>query len=65
MEGSVDGRFCRLEMPTFDGVNPVGWIYRAECYFSLNHMMVLEMMEATAVCMEGDALAWYQWEDCR
>ena len=52
----------RLEMPTFDGSNPDGWILKAERYFTLNHFSNDEKLEAAVIAFEGDALLWYQWE---
>lgn len=57
-----EGRgFRRLELPTFNGFDPDGWVYRAERYFQINRMSEEEKMEAIALSMEGKALAWYQW----
>ena len=57
-----DFRMRRLEMPTFDGSNPDGWILKAERYFTLNHFSNDEKLEAAVIAFEGDALLWYQWE---
>ncbi|XP_022848903.1 uncharacterized protein LOC111371244 [Olea europaea var. sylvestris] len=64
-KGRMDGRSRRLEMPVFHGENPDGWLFKAERYFSINHFSNWEKIEAAAVCFEGEALAWYQWEDGR
>ena len=55
----------RLEMSIFGGWNPEGWIYRAERYFCLNKLSAPEKMEAAAISLGGEALAWFQWEDHR
>ena len=55
----------RLEMSIFEGWNPEGWIYRAERYFCLNNLSAPEKMEAAAISLDGEALAWFQWEDHR
>ncbi|KAL2512038.1 hypothetical protein Adt_17638 [Abeliophyllum distichum] len=60
--GRPDYRTRRLEMPVFDGSDPDAWIFRAERYFSVNQMAEDERMEATAVCFEGEALAWFHWK---
>ncbi|POO04175.1 hypothetical protein TorRG33x02_004790 [Trema orientale] len=31
----------------------------------MNHLSKLEKLEVVAVCMDGEALAWFQWEDGR
>ena len=53
----------RLELPTFDGDEPDGWIYRAERYFEINGLRAEERLRAAMICMEGEALAWYSWEE--
>lgn len=52
----------KLKLPVFDDEDPNGWIFKAERYFSINQIGEDEMMEATVVCLEGEALAWFQWE---
>lgn len=64
MEGTSkkeEKQFMRLEMPTFNGEDPLEWTFKAERYFSMNHYEEAERMEAVAVCMEGKALNWFQW----
>lgn len=60
-----DQRNKKLELPLFDGGGPDGWIFRAERYFSINQMVEEEKLEATTMCLEGEALAWFQWEKKR
>ena len=47
---------------TFDGENPDKWILQAERYFHFHRLMEEEILEATVVTLEGDALRWFQWE---
>lgn len=61
----VDSRNRKLEMSIFYGDSPDGWIFRAKRYFSMNHLTNGEKVEVVAVCFEGEALAWFQWEDSR
>lgn len=64
--GSGNWRFCKLDMPVFDGTDPDGWILRVERYFAFYKLTETEMLEAVVVAFEGDALRWYQWEQkCR
>ena len=44
----MEHRGKRLELPLLEGVNPFGWLFRAERYF------------AASVCLEGQALNWFQ-----
>ncbi|KAL2465358.1 Uncharacterized protein Adt_41209 [Abeliophyllum distichum] len=57
-----DHRSRRLEMPVFEGLDPDRWIYKAKRYFAINQIADEERMEATVVCLDGEALAWFQWE---
>lgn len=52
-------------MPIFNGENPDGRILRVERYFRINQLSNWEKLEAATVCFEGEALAWYQWEESR
>ena len=53
----------RLELPIFEGSDPDGWIFRVERYFEINDLRADEKLRAVIVCMEGKALAWYNWEE--
>lgn len=59
----IKGR--RLEMPVFTGNNPDEWIYKAERYFTVNHLTELEKLETAGLCFKEGALSWYQWEQKR
>ena len=67
--GGVNGswrpeiRGRRLEMPLFEGDDLDGWIFRAEHYFAMTGMIDEEKIDATALCLEGAALSWFQWEE--
>ena len=51
----------KLELPIFEGNNPDGWLIRVE----LNGVSPAEILRATVVCLEGDALALYYYEESR
>ncbi|XP_031283145.1 uncharacterized protein LOC116141808 [Pistacia vera] len=55
----------KLEMPIFFGEDPYGWIFRVERYFHLNGITEEGKLTATAVCMEGEAINWFQWMESR
>lgn len=63
--GSPNWRFKKLDLPTFEGTNPDGWILRAERYFKFYRLTEEEQVEAAVVSLDGDALLWYQWEHGR
>lgn len=52
-------RAKKLDLPLFNGLNPDGWIIRAERFFSFYYLTELERVEAAVVSLEGDALLWY------
>ena len=55
----------KLELLIFEGNNPNGWLIRAERYFELNGVSLVERLGAAVVCLEGDALAWYYYKESR
>lgn len=55
----------KLNLPTFDGNNPDGWILRAKRYFDFYRQIREEKIEPAIVAFEGEVLLWYQWEHCR
>ncbi|KAJ9566192.1 hypothetical protein OSB04_002158 [Centaurea solstitialis] len=46
----------KLEIPTFDGKDPDGWILRADKYFALNQLSQKEKIDVSFIAFEGDAL---------
>lgn len=65
-EGGTSGwKHKKLDMPTFDGKNPDGWILRAERFFNFYHLSEEEKMEAAVVAFDGEVLSWFQWENRR
>ena len=55
----------KLELPIFEGNNPDGWLIRAKRYFEINGVVPTDRLQAAMVCVEGDALAWYYYEESR
>ncbi|GJY29555.1 ty3-gypsy retrotransposon protein, partial [Tanacetum coccineum] len=53
----------KILLPSFDGTNPLGWIFQAESYFSYYQIPQEERIALTAFYVTGDALAWYQHLD--
>lgn len=50
----------KLDLPIFSGLNPDGWILRAERFFGFYGLTEEERVEAAVVSLDGDALLWYQ-----
>ena len=44
----------KVEMPTFDGSDPDGWVSRDERFFKLNQMSEMEKMDLVIVNMEEE-----------
>lgn len=63
--GQSNWRYRKLDMPVFDGSDPVGWILRVKWYFGFYRLTEEEMLEAVVVALEDDALRWFQWENKR
>ncbi|KAI0510225.1 hypothetical protein KFK09_010826 [Dendrobium nobile] len=60
-----DPKVRKLKMPIFEGEDGHGWIYKVERYFAVNGLTDDEKLTAAGLCLEGKALAWYQWRDRR
>lgn len=52
-------------MPVFEGFEPDEWVFHVERYFSINRMAEEQKVEAAIICFDGEALAWFKWEDNR
>lgn len=51
----------KVELPNFDGIDPIGWLARAEQYFSINNTRDDIKVQLAVVCMKGHALHWIRW----
>ncbi|KAI0500720.1 hypothetical protein KFK09_018936 [Dendrobium nobile] len=60
-----DPKVRKLKMPIFEGEDGHGWIYKVERYFAVNGLTEEEKLTAAGLCLEGKALAWYQWRDMK
>nr|GEW33076.1 ankyrin repeat-containing protein [Tanacetum cinerariifolium] len=52
-------RMRKLKMSIFEGDDAYGWIYRVEHYFEVQGVIRREHLRVAALCLEGEALAWY------
>lgn len=64
-QGRIQEPVRRLEFPIFSGDDPDGWVSKAERYFDVYQMPEREKLGAAILGLEGDALAWFQWENKR
>lgn len=51
----------RIDLPGFDGSDPMGWIARAEQYFEINATPPQNKVQIACICLEGSAIHWYRW----
>ncbi|WVZ05062.1 hypothetical protein V8G54_018408 [Vigna mungo] len=50
-----------VEFPTFEGVDLVGWISRAEKFFEMQNFTARERMRLAYITMEGRASYWFRF----
>lgn len=51
----------KLEVPRFDGTNPLEWIFKITQYFEYHGTLDRDRLTIASFYMEGRTLAWYQW----
>ncbi|XP_028220447.1 uncharacterized protein LOC114402121 [Glycine soja] len=51
----------KLDVPRFDGTDPLGWIFKITQFFEYHHTPEQERLTIASFYMDGRALAWYQW----
>lgn len=51
----------KLEIPRFNGTNPLGWIFKINQYFEYHGTPEYDRLTIAAFYMEDRALAWFQW----
>lgn len=51
----------RVELPTFDGTDPMGWIAKAEKFIDLKKITEKEKMKLVYICMEGGVSYWFRF----
>ena len=56
-KSGVEGWRCRCLR------NPEGWVFRAKKFFAMHRFTEAEKLDVAALSFEGEALAWFQWED--
>lgn len=50
-----------VELPTFEGTYPMGWIAKAKKFFYLQNVTKKEKMKLVYICMEGGASYWFRF----
>jgi len=51
----------KLDVPRFDGSNPIGWTFKITQFFEFHSMPDHKRLTIASFYMEGPALAWFQW----
>lgn len=51
----------KLDVPHFDGQDPVGWIFKISQFFDYQGLLDHERITVASFYMDGPALSWYQW----
>ena len=51
----------KLEVPRFDGTDPLGWIFKINQFFKYHGTTDHDRLTITTFYMEGRALAWFQY----
>ncbi|XP_061341279.1 uncharacterized protein LOC133287645 [Gastrolobium bilobum] len=54
-------RSVKMELLSFDGKDPVSWIFRTELYFGLHQIPDTLKVRLAGMKMEGMAGPWFQW----
>nr|KYP37262.1 hypothetical protein KK1_041542 [Cajanus cajan] len=50
----------KVELPTFEGCDPLGWIARAENFFEAQ-VKLIEKLHLAFISMEGNVVHWFQF----
>ncbi|WVZ06121.1 hypothetical protein V8G54_019467 [Vigna mungo] len=51
----------KLDLPSFDGTDPLGWIFKANQFFTFHQTPPEQRIQLASFSLEGQALAWFQW----
>jgi len=62
-EGELRSWTRRVELPSFEGTVPSGWVARAENFFEVQNVSGLERLHLAFISMEGSANSWFTF--CR
>ncbi|XP_058746621.1 uncharacterized protein LOC131619549 [Vicia villosa] len=54
-------RTPKLELPMFDGSEPLDWMFQAEQFFNFYNMPPENRLSLISFYMKGDALSWFKW----
>ncbi|GJV82367.1 retrotransposon gag protein [Tanacetum coccineum] len=49
----------KVKLPIFEGIDPRGWITKAELYYQVHKTPLDQKLNLVQMCMDGPALNWY------
>nr|GEU76829.1 retrotransposon-related protein [Tanacetum cinerariifolium] len=49
----------KVKLPIFEGIDPRGWITKAELYYQVHKTPLDQKLNLVEMCMDGPALNWY------
>lgn len=50
-----------MEVPRFDGTDPLGWIFKISQLFNFHNTVDEQRIQIASCYLGGPALSWYQW----
>lgn len=50
----------KIQLPTFDGFNPLDWMFQADNYFTYYNIPDAQRLALSVFYFKGDALSWYK-----
>lgn len=59
-DGETHRSWMKVELPTFEGSDPLGWVARAERFFKVQQIKPTEKLRLAFISMEGKAV-WFQF----
>ncbi|GAU51718.1 hypothetical protein TSUD_415230, partial [Trifolium subterraneum] len=51
----------KLDIPRFDGTDPLGWIFKITQFFDYHSTPEDQRLRIASFYMDGEALTWFQW----
>lgn len=58
---SSNPHHMKLEVPRFDGLDPLEWIFKITQFFKYHLTLDQDRLTISSFYMDGPTLAWFQW----
>ncbi|XP_057794044.1 uncharacterized protein LOC131010514 [Salvia miltiorrhiza] len=59
--GLQEPSFPRMDLPIFDGTDPIAWLAQSEQYFLVHRTPLSDRVQLALIAMSGRAIFWAQW----